>query len=601
MALVASSTNDEVYMLQNNQKKSFYFIVIMLQHEYYITFIKITEMKICLVLFLACLSTEGYAQTKKFGYELRIFPKQANANGNFYPGDEFSIKIVPLNVELWDKKSRFYSLLDYATYDNQVNILLPQSTHNATDYMLRNDTITIEGVVIDETTQKGLESLTLLVTEEPIDLSTSSTSLRSSTESAKMSRQIKDELLLLMKGSPLSQILAKQKNDGSLIISTVSFNVWPKEEKGFKALDEKQQPKAAYVFVKKDSTEFFESPIKKEIFSRNDFPSIAFIDPGSTVKQISDSLSKLSLNKIVLKGMAFDEEHGIKQISINGQKPNSYNNGNGLFEFKYTLQNGINEIFVTAENNIGNKKSYRLKFNYETPTKRKNYLPKNYLLVIGINNYSQWPPLKNAKTDADSFKALMLSKYGFKKENVIDVFNNEATYSRLTAQLDYLIEVIHPEDNLLIYYAGHGMYEKKPPMGYWVTVEAKINEKTTYFPNVMLGNLIRQIKAKSIFIISDACYSGALYDEAALYLKSVNSTDKTRLILTSGGYETVPDKSIFAEKIIAKLSSPNTKEISAKELIAFIKNEFKNSSQKPTGGVLIDSFDEDGDFVLTKQ
>jgi len=544
---------------------------------------------------------------KKFGYELKIVAKSPSANGNFYPGDEFKLIITPVNPELWDGKKRYFSLIDYISFDNEVKQLIPADQESPTDFVLTgNQSYTIENVIIDETTQKGLEYLILFVSEVPISFNFDDNHATRSAHNKTINREkFKDEILLLVKGSPFSAILEASKKDSSFMFSTVAFNVWPKENKSQFAIVKNS---TSYSYISPDSSEFFETRTFTDNLNRNDFPIIAFIDPGSTVKQISDSLSKMILNKVVLKGIVRDDQNGIKQFTINGQKPNLYVDENGLFEFKYTLQNGLNELVITAENKINNKKTYRLKFNYTEPSKRKNYTAKNYLLVFGINNYSLWPKLKNARADAERFKNLMITKYGFKSENVIPRYDGEATFQRMQDEFLYLKSVIQPEDNLLVYYAGHGMYGDRESMGYWIPVEAKREESTTFFPNILIGKIIRDIKAQNIFIISDACYSGALFDEAALYntdtkrnVPAINNNFKTRLILTSGGYEKVPDKSIFAEKIFNKLSAPETKQISAKELIEYIKKEFANDKiQKPTGGVLIDSYDEDGDFVLTK-
>ena len=553
-------------------------------------------------------SSNIYAQpAKKFGYELKIIAKSPNANGNFYPGDEFKLVITPVNPELWDGKKRYFSLIDYISIDNEVKQLLPADDQSPTDFVLTGNQIyTIENITIDETTQKGLEYLILFVSEVPISFNINDRSgTRSGNNKIMNLLKIKDELLLLVKGSQLSSILAASKKDSSFMFSTIAFNVWPKESKSSFSVVKNS---TTYSYISRDSTELFESAILKDTLNRNDFPIIAFIDPGSTVKQISDSLSKMSLNKVVLKGIVRDDQNGIKQITINGEKPTLYVDDNGLFEFKYTLRNGVNELMVTAENNLGNKKTYRLRFNYTEPQKRNNYTPKNYLLVFGINNYSLWPKLKNAKSDAERFRNLMVTKYGFKSENVIPRYDGDATFQRMYDEFLYLKSVIQPEDNLLVYYAGHGIYNERESMGFWIPVEAKKYESTTFFPNILIGKIIREIKAKNIFIISDACYSGALFNEATFYNPASkndatlsNTNFKTRLILTSGGYEKVPDKSIFAEKVYNKLSSPATKQISARELIEYIKKEFANSPiQKPNGGVLIDSYDEDGDFILTK-
>ena len=90
-----------------------------------------------------------------------------------------------------------------------------------------------------------------------------------------------------------------------------------------------------------------------------------------------------------------------------------------------------------------------------------------YALAIGNNRYQYMSQLKTAAIDAQVVSKLLEGTYGYKTETIID-----GSRVKLTI-LDDLRGRLKPSDNLLIYYAGHGYFDKKAMQGYWLPVDAK--------------------------------------------------------------------------------------------------------------------------------
>ena len=47
------------------------------------------------------------------------------------------------------------------------------------------------------------------------------------------------------------------------------------------------------------------------------------------------------------------------------------------------------------------------------------------------------------------------------------------------------------EDNLLIYYAGHGQYDKETNTGYWQPIDAEEEADTQWIPNERITSILR--------------------------------------------------------------------------------------------------------------
>jgi len=133
-----------------------------------------------------------------------------------------------------------------------------------------------------------------------------------------------------------------------------------------------------------------------------------------------------------------------------------------------------------------------------------------WAVIIGIDNYLNWPTLECAVNDAVAVKKV-LTKYGF--ENITILTNKQATRNNILFTLgDNLKSKIKTNDCLLVYFAGHGQSEDLPgggKQGYIIPYEGdKANYYSTCISMEMIRNLSRRISAKHILYIFDSCYSG---------------------------------------------------------------------------------------------
>ena len=55
----------------------------------------------------------------------------------------------------------------------------------------------------------------------------------------------------------------------------------------------------------------------------------------------------------------------------------------------------------------------------------------NYVLAIGIDEYAYWDKLQNAVKDASDFVGVLTQQYQFESDNVIRLFNQDATEDRI--------------------------------------------------------------------------------------------------------------------------------------------------------------------------
>ena len=62
----------------------------------------------------------------------------------------------------------------------------------------------------------------------------------------------------------------------------------------------------------------------------------------------------------------------------------------------------------------------------------------SFVLVVGIDTYSHLRPLQGAVNDASAVAQLLLDKFGFSKENIFILLNQEATGQNILDHLEIL-------------------------------------------------------------------------------------------------------------------------------------------------------------------
>jgi hypothetical protein len=229
---------------------------------------------------------------------------------------------------------------------------------------------------------------------------------------------------------------------------------------------------------------------------------------------------------------------------------------------------------------------------------------KNFLLVIGINSYKYWNPLTNAQKDAQDIKKVLTTRYTFEPQNVFELYNQGATAKNILAKIAEVRQKLSGNDNLLIYFSGHGFYNAEIEEGYWIPVDAQKGQETEYLPNSTLLKYIKSLPARHVFLVADACFSGSLISASSRgYVENVEQF-KSRRCLTSGRLEYVSDgtagkNSPFATYFIKFLQENTKKKIACSELEQYVKTSVgNNSEQTPLGNAMKNAGDEGGEFVF---
>jgi caspase domain-containing protein/PEGA domain-containing protein/class III cytochrome C family protein len=231
-------------------------------------------------------------------------------------------------------------------------------------------------------------------------------------------------------------------------------------------------------------------------------------------------------------------------------------------------------------------------------------------LIIAIKDY-QDPKIPNLETplnDAHALADLLQQKYGFVVETIL---GKQATRKVIYNSLRSLSSKAKPNDSFLIYYAGHGDFDRQYNDGWWIPYDAKAGDPLTYLDNVQVQKAMRSMKARHVLLISDSCYSGTLFGQSRAmppvidnkyYLNLYN--EKSRWGMTSGNKTPVADNgtgrhSIFAYQLIKELTKNDKPYLSTQEIYTRIAPIVSNNSeQTPLCRPIRNTGDRGGEFVF---
>ncbi len=234
---------------------------------------------------------------------------------------------------------------------------------------------------------------------------------------------------------------------------------------------------------------------------------------------------------------------------------------------------------------------------------------KYYALLIGSSDYKDpaIPDLEGLPVnDALALEKVLKTNYTFAAEN-INVLKNPSRREIVIA-LDDLSKKVTTNDNVLIFYAGHGHYEDENDIGYWLPTDAEVSNSANWLYNDQLVASIRKIKSLHTLLISDACFSGSIFKNRSISLTGASDVIKkkyqlpSRKAITSGTLKTVPNKSVFIKYLLDRLEKNKDKYFAASSLYRNIEEPVgNNSTSLPQYGVINNVGDEGGDFIFIRK
>jgi hypothetical protein len=175
-------------------------------------------------------------------------------------------------------------------------------------------------------------------------------------------------------------------------------------------------------------------------------------------------------------------------------------------------------------------------------------------VIIGIEDYKYAPLVDFAKRDAQVFYKYASSVFGIPKQNIYFLTNTEATlgeFKKIFSKDGWLARrTMQGESNVIVYYAGHGAPDVKSKSAYLIPYDIDPNYAKTGFSLDNMYSSLSALKARSVTVFLDACFSGKSRDDKMLIAGARSVIIKT-------------ESSAFSAKNMAVISASSSDEYSA--------------------------------------
>jgi hypothetical protein len=229
-----------------------------------------------------------------------------------------------------------------------------------------------------------------------------------------------------------------------------------------------------------------------------------------------------------------------------------------------------------------------------------------HALVIGNNDYQHLKNLVTATNDAKAVASLLKQAYGFEVKRLTN-----ATRKQIIDALSSFRRILTKNDNLLIYFAGHGWLDRDAGRGYWLPVDSERDSPANWISTSDISDALKAMAAKHVMVVADSCYSGTLSRAIKLSIPSSGyfrrmATKRTRVALTSGGLEPVLDDgshgySVFAGAFLKALET-NRGVLEGTRLFNQLRRDvILNAPQTPEYSDILYTGHEGGDFLFVRR
>ena len=175
----------------------------------------------------------------------------------------------------------------------------------------------------------------------------------------------------------------------------------------------------------------------------------------------------------------------------------------------------------------------------------------DYGLFFATDKYEYWSDLVNPVDDAEAIEQELSKYYGFQTEIVSNASQDEV----IEKIREYTIQKeFKPQDQLFIFFAGHGHYDEAFNEGYVVAKNSSLNDPSfnSYISYNRLRSIIDNIDCDHILVMLDVCFGGTFDQSLERGESPYTEQDrieyivsklayKTRKFVTSGGKQYVSD------------------------------------------------------------
>ena len=306
---------------------------------------------------------------------------------------------------------------------------------------------------------------------------------------------------------------------------------------------------------------------------------------------------------MTLRGIVADSAN-LAEARVNGRWV--FIDEKGQFRTSIPVEPGATEATLTMTDEAGKTTEQRIAIDSAAaaPDPAAPPKPRKIALMIAVDSYrdSAIPALSTPEADIKAVAQALNDHLGYETRTL-----RNPTKAQIGEALRKLGREVGEQDQVMVYYAGHGYELAETGTGYWLPADAETTSARNWVSNNDIGRFLSRMPAKHVMVVSDSCYSGAFTKEQKIDASRLANEQEIRqrrsvMALSSGGDEPVADGEVnspFAvalKKRVLALPKDSNGYALYQEVRADVTSE---APQTPQYGVIRTAgYDEGGDFIL---
>ena len=202
-----------------------------------------------------------------------------------------------------------------------------------------------------------------------------------------------------------------------------------------------------------------------------------------------------------------------------------------------------------------------------------------YGLIIGVGNYADgsFPTQENSISSAEDLYTTLTTSYNFKTENT--KLLTDAKKADLIMSLNELSKVMTSEDQLLIFFTGHGLWDDQEKIGYWLPADATKSTGENWFPNSALVDHLKKINSKHTLVIVDSPFSGSIIATNTLLVNNKSASSEPYMgssnrAMTSCTLTESSNDGVFFDYLHQSLRKNKEKKLSSEQLLSSFREAY---------------------------
>lgn len=311
----------------------------------------------------------------------------------------------------------------------------------------------------------------------------------------------------------------------------------------------------------------------------------ALHDRSFTIRapRLQGGLARVSAETVTVEGRV-EAPSSPAAVWINGT-PGVLRSG-GEFKVSLPVRRGENPLQLVAYWPTGDLALQHFTV-LSAPRDRLVLEGRRLVLLIGVKDYAdaRFGPLTTPLNDVREVGALLRRRFGYVTAlrgadgSERSLLLENPTREQILRALSLLRRELGDADSLIIYFAGHGLYESETDQAHWLPSDAEDGEPSSWLAAADLRAAVQRLRARHVLVVADSCFSGALRSPAGggdepptdrLQFLDQVALRPSRMVMTSGSNEPVIDTggrghSVFARALMQALSDQR-EPVTAREL-----------------------------------